>query len=286
MKAPATRAISSPPLWGARAVRSPPPSRPAASSSAESRRCCGRPDRVLPRIGAARSTDGGATWEDLGIILEAPPGWEACGTSNQYFVGGVGDVSVVLDRDARDLYFFFSQYSRYPEAQGIAVARMLWADRDAPAGRLTVWKEGVWESPAAGRARPDDEGSEVTWSYGPGTPLVRATRPWHDADPVTDAFWGASVHWNRFLDQYVMFVNRTKDERFGQEGIYVAFAPALDNPSLWSAPQRILAGGSWYPQIIGLEIGDGTDKQAGERARFFMAGVSNYYIEFHRAGTR
>ena len=36
---------------------------------------CGRLDRVMPRIGAARSRDNGATWEDLGIILEAPPGW-------------------------------------------------------------------------------------------------------------------------------------------------------------------------------------------------------------------
>ena len=72
---------------------------------------CDRLDRVLPRIGAARSRDSGETWEDLGIILEAPPGWHDCATTNQYFVGGVGDVSVLLDRESKDLYLYFSQYS-------------------------------------------------------------------------------------------------------------------------------------------------------------------------------
>ena len=73
---------------------------------------CGRLDRVMPRIGAARSRDNGATWDDLGIILEAPPGWHECATTNQYFVGGVGDVSVLLDRESKDLYLYFSQVPR------------------------------------------------------------------------------------------------------------------------------------------------------------------------------
>ena len=41
---------------------------------------CGRPDRLIPRIGAAKSNDRGATWQDLGIVLEAPPGSAACGS--------------------------------------------------------------------------------------------------------------------------------------------------------------------------------------------------------------
>ena len=241
---------------------------------------CGRPDRVLPRIGAARSRDQGATWEDLGIVLEAPDGWHVCDTPNQYFVGGVGDVSVVLDRNGRDLYFFFSQYSGAAEAQGVAVARMLWADRDAPVGRIDIWVDGVWQPPT----RSTDDSGELLWLHRAGTPLVPVTRPWHDADPVNDAFWGAAVHWNRYLEQYVMLLNRTKDEQFGQEGIYVAFAPTLDDPALWSRPQRLLAGGNWYPQVIGLEALEGTDKEAGARARFFMGGVSNYTIQFGRGG--
>ena len=108
---------------------------------------CGRPELAMPRIGAARSFDQGASWEDLGIVLEAPPGSEACGTSNQYFVGGVGDMSVVLDHDQTYLYLYFSQYSAEPAAQGIAVARLPWARRDEPVGQVDVWTEGVWLPP-------------------------------------------------------------------------------------------------------------------------------------------
>lgn len=242
---------------------------------------CGRLDRTMPRIGAARSTDRGATWVDLGIILEAPPGWHVCATPNQYFVGGVGDFSAVLDHESRDLYIFFSQYSAPAWAQGVAVARMAWADRDEPAGRVAVWSAGLWLPPREVPVDLDSGGPPVGWSYPAGTPLVRPTRPWH-ADTAADAFWGPSVHWNPFLDQYVMLLNRTKDERWSQEGIYVSFAPALDDPSLWSPPQRLLTGGAWYPQVVGLEPGEGTDKVAGRRARFFIGGASSYFLEFSR----
>lgn len=238
---------------------------------------CGRLDRMMPRIGAARSHDNGESWEDLGIILEAPPGWHYCESPNQYFVGGVGDLSVILDQNSRDLYLFFSQYSRYPSAQGVAVARLPWADRDAPVGRVAVWQDRIWKSP---ELFLDEEPGR--WIYPAGAPLARVTRPWHDADAVNDAFWGAAVHWNTHLKGYVMLLNRAEDERFGQEGIYVAFAPSLDNPALWSSPQRILEGGVWYPQVIGLESIGGTDKLAGARARFFMGGVSDHLIEFSK----
>ena len=94
---------------------------------------CGRPDRQLPRIGAMRSLDEGMTWQDLGIILDAPPGSEACDSNNRFVLGGVGDVTVALDRNRNDLYFYFSQYVRDGASQGVAAARMAWADRGAPA---------------------------------------------------------------------------------------------------------------------------------------------------------
>jgi len=237
---------------------------------------CNRPDRTLPRIGAARSRDRGRTWEDLGIVLEAPAGWHDCETPNRYFVGGVGDVGVMLDQNSRDLYLFFSQYSRVASAQGVAVARLPWANRDTPAGRVDVWVDGIWQP--ARRGSGDGEGE--TWSFPAGTPLAAVSRPWHDADRVNDAFWGATVHWNTYLQQYVMLLNRAKDENFGQEGIYVSFAPSLDDHARWSPPQRILSGGQWYPQVIGLEPAEGTDKAAGQRARFFMSGTSDYYLDF------
>jgi len=52
---------------------------------------------TAPEIGAVKSTDNGATWHDLGIVLEAPPGTLKCATKNFYFAGGNGDFSVMLD---------------------------------------------------------------------------------------------------------------------------------------------------------------------------------------------
>jgi hypothetical protein len=237
---------------------------------------CGRPDLTMPRIGAARSSDRGGTWEDLGIVLEAPRGGEACDTRNQYFAGGVGDLSVMLDRAHTDLFLFFSQYSRMPAGQGVAVARLPWAARDEPTGRVDVWQDGIWRPAHVERANGD---AGDGWTYPPGTSLFPGRYSWHDGDDVTDMFWGPSVHWNTALQRYVMLLNRAKDERFGQDGTYVSFATALDDPSAWSTPQKLLDGGLWYPQIVGLEPG-GTDRQAGARARFFTGGMSNYFVEF------
>jgi hypothetical protein len=239
---------------------------------------CGDDTLTLPRIGAARSEDFGASWEDLGIILEAPNGWFDCATTNRYFVGGVGDFSAVLDHESKDVYFFFSQYANRESTQGVSVARMAWAHRDGPIGRVSVWWRGSIWLPAR-RMRLEDD--SVRYSYSAGMPIYRAQDGWHD-DQIVDAFWGPSVHWNTYLEQYVMLLNHARDTDWHQEGIYVAFSPTLSDPTAWSAPQRLLAGGSWYPQVLGLEPGTGTDKIAGERARLFVSGRSHYFIEFKR----
>jgi hypothetical protein len=187
---------------------------------------------------------------------------------------------VLLDHEGKYLHLFFSQYSRHAWAQGVGQARLLWAARDEPVGRVEVWADDSWR-PATHQIETDDAGEErASWVYDPGTPLFPVLRPWHDADRATDAFWGASVHWNTHLQQYVMLVNRAKDEQFGQEGVYVVFAPTLDDPGAWTAPARLIAGGTWYPQVMGLQQGQGTDAVAGARARYFQGGVSNYFIDF------
>lgn len=234
---------------------------------------CGRPDRSIPRVGAARSLDRGLTWEDFGIVLEAPPDSQACASANRYVIGGVGDVSGMLDRDGQNLFLFFSQYSRDRSMQGVAVARMAWADRDAPVGKMMVSQGGAWI--------PGSQGSRG-WEYPSGTSIVPVSKPWHDADGAVDAFWGPSIHWNTYLERYVMLLNRARNESYNSDGIYVSYADVLDDPRGWSAPQKILNGGEWYPQVAGLEAGSGTDKQAGQRARFFMTGRSAHYIEFQR----
>jgi hypothetical protein len=239
---------------------------------------CPGDDKVVPRIGAARSRDHGETWEDLGVVLEAPAGAFDCTTTNVFFVNGVGDFSVALDADSRDLYFFISQYERSTSQQGIAIGRLAWADRDTPAGKMMLWRTGVW-LPAA---RAVTRGDTLRWLYGTGTPIIPVLDGWHDAGTTTDAFWGPSVHWNTYLRTYVMLLNRARNTKYDEEGIYVSFAPRLDDPTIWSTPVKILNGGTWYPQVIGLDDNRGTDKTAGEWARFFMAGTSQYLIHFTR----
>jgi hypothetical protein len=239
---------------------------------------CDDDRRMLPRIGAARSFDQGATWEDLGVVLEAPRGWHDCDTTNRYFVGGVGDFSVVLDHDAQNLFFFFSQYVDRESTQGVAVARLAWADRDRPTGRISVWWRGATWVPSR---RLRSESDRVEYTYPAGVPIYRAQDGWHEGQTV-DAFWGPSVHWNTYLERWVMLLNRARDAEWRQEGIYVAFAKSLDDPTGWSTPQRLIAGGMWYPQVVGIENGSGTDKVGGERARLFMAGRSQYFIQFAR----
>lgn len=236
---------------------------------------CGDMSRTIPRIGAARSTDFGATWVDLGILLEAPRGSQECGSPNGYFLGGVGDFSAVLDNDRQYLYIFFSQYASREAAQGVSAARMAWADRDAPQGRLSVWLRNQTWLPT----RTITTQHAVRYAYPAGAPIYRVVESWHDNEKV-DAFWGPSVHWNTFLDQYVMLLNRAQDSAWTQEGVYVAFTPTLGDPGTWSIPQRLIAGGAWYPQVVGLEAGAGSDREAGESARFFLGGQSNYFIQF------
>ena len=78
-----------------------------------------------------------------------------------------------------------------------------------------------------------------------------------------------------------MLLNRTSDVNFTQEGIYISFNDALDQPGQWSEPRRILEGGLWYPQVMGLATGD-SDKSAGQVARLFLSGSSSYFIQFQR----
>ena len=231
---------------------------------------CPGNSRSAPRIGAAKSYDGGRSWIDLGFIIEAPAGSAQCQTSNHYFVGGVGDCSTLLDADRQWLYIFFSAYPRDIEGQGVAVARLRWSDRDSPAGRVAIWSDGIWRYPV--------EREDGQRAYDAAKPIFPTTRSFHARS--VDGFWGPSVHWNTFLKQYVMLLNRARDGEFAQEGIYLSTARSLDDPTAWSAPLRILSGGRWYPQVIGTDTGSGSDRLAGQRARLFIGGVSEYELVF------
>ena len=248
---------------------------------------CDTPGKVLTRIGAARSEDHGRTWTDLGPIIEAPDDAATCETHNLYFVGGVGDFSAVLDADHNYIYLYYTQYVEQDGRVGVSAARLAWADRDAPRGRVDVWSDGVWLPPLAvpSAVPADDEGlpsSEPEWRFPLATPFLPSSDRWDDGNDTVDVFWGPSIHWNTHLECYVMLLNRANTFTFGQEGVYVSFNPRLDDPAGWSAPVRLLEGGRWYPQVLGLTEGEGTDKYAGQEARLFMSGRSEYTLRFGR----
>ena len=256
---------------------------------------CPGTGKVWPRIGAARSEDRGRTWVDLGPVLETPADTTRCATNNYYFVGGVGDFSVVLDPGRTFAYFYYTQYVEAEGRTGVAVARMAWADRDAPSGRVDVWSNGVWLPPARSESQPALSGGDDSAASDPGpapapsewrfplaSPIMVAGDRWDNGNGSVNVFWGPSIHWNTHLESYVMLLNKAVSNEWKQGGVYVSFNPRIDDPGGWSAPERILQGGSWYPQVMGFTDGLGTDTVAGPAARFFMSGRSEYTIVFGR----
>ncbi len=235
--------------------------------------CPNAPGLTIPRIGAMVSRDNGLNWNDLGLVLEAPRDSRFCETANHYFAGGNGDFCVNLDQKGEWFYFFISTYNRDTAEQGVAVARMRYADRDAPVGKVWKWYRGQWKEPGIG---------------GHVTPIFPVEIDWHRPD--ARAFWGPSVHWNTYLRQYVMLLNLAKDKEWQQEGIYVSFNPDPANPKGWTPPRKVLDAAAldkskWYPQVIGIDAKAGeTDKLAGRVARLFVTGLSRWEITFRRPG--
>lgn len=223
---------------------------------------CG--EMAAPEIGALVSRDGGWRFEDLGIVLRSGYGND-CGARNGYFAGGHGDFTVLVDPRREHFYFYFGNYSGPESSQGVAVARMAFTSRDEPAGRVWKFHDGEWREPGLG---------------GRVTAILPVRTPW--GSESTDAFWGPALHWNTYLNQYVMLLNRACCEPgWPQAGIYVSFNPDLANPHGWTPPEQILSAGQsgWYPQVIGAEAGM-TDKIAGKVARFYMGSDSWWEIVF------
>jgi hypothetical protein len=240
--------------------------------------CPNNRDLTAPRIGAVLSEDNGINWKDLGFILEVPPGSLDCRTQNHYFAGGNGDFSVILDNKKDYFYFFISTYNKEVSEQGVSVARMHYADRDTPVGKVWKWHQENWNEPGLG---------------GHVTPIFPASIDWKRID--ADAFWGPSIHWNTHLNQYVILLNRAIDKDWKQEGVYVSFNPDVSIPRAWTAPMKILdrdeivevpgMESGWYPQVIGLDSRNHeTDKYAGRVARFFVHGRSIWEAVFLNPG--
>jgi hypothetical protein len=229
----------------------------------------GRPNRLTaPSIGAALSRDNGATWDDLGILIEGAPETLNYDTHNFYFAGGNGDFSVILDRQGEYFYFLMGTYYRDVAQQGVALARMRFADRANPVGTVSKWHNGAWQEPGLG---------------GRVTPSFPVRSDWNSLEP--DALWGPSVHYNTHLEQYVILMNRAINPRWKAEGVYLSLNPDIADPHGWSEPLRILDASGWYPQVIGCDTArHETDRLAGRASRLFIAGKSNHLIRFSLAG--
>ena len=222
---------------------------------------------TAPKIGAVVSYDHGTTFYDLGIVISsaAPPD---CGSKNGYFAGGSGDFSVVLDHDQKYFYFYFDQYGGDLSRQGIASARMAVEDLKNPIGNVWKYFNGEWNEPGVG---------------GDVTPTFVAMGGWSSDSP--DAFWGPSVHYNRFLGKYVMLLNHSCcTAGWPQEGIYISYLYSASKPDRWSTPIKIMDSGDWYPQVMGEGVGE-TDSVAGESPRLFIGGESRWRLRFTKDAT-
>lgn len=232
---------------------------------------CPDTNLTAPKIGAAISHDNGETVHDLGIILESGDPID-CEARNGFFSGGHGDASVVVDRDHHYFYFFFTNYAGAVETQGVSMARMAFEDRFEPVGKVHKLYMGQWEEPGLG---------------GRVSPIVPATRSWQDSD--TDSHWGPAVHYNEHLDKYVMLLNRSCcEEGWPQAGIDITFNADLADPWGWKPLQRVLNATDiirmpgYYPQVLGLEEGQ-SDNRAGQTARLYLMGLSDWEIVFDEA---
>lgn len=226
---------------------------------------------TAPKIGWLRSEDNGKNWKDLGFVIMASPCAINCQTESPWDAGGTGDFVFFLDPKKEYFYFYGTSYDPRFDEQGVWAARMAYADRHAPSGKVLKWYKDGWNELAL---------------WGHVTPVFPASREYHKKDG--SMFWGPSIHWNKYLKTYVMVLNHAINTHLDADGIYISCNRDIGDPTGWSEPTMLIdldrirqatAGGEtglsdvmdngWYPQIIGTEKGE-TDKLAGRTARLFL----------------
>ena len=239
---------------------------------------------TAPRIGWIKSGNNGKTWQDLGFILDANPSAINCNSASPWDAGGTGDFSFVPDRNHQYVYFYGTSYDPRFAEQGVFVARMAFADRNNPSGKVMKWYQGSWSQPGL---------------WGHVTPVFPAQKDY--THPDAEMLWGPAIHWNSYLHMYVMLLNRAIDPELATGGVYISFNRHIGDPNGWSKPtlildragiQKFMAGvnlsptkmaNGWYPEVIGEGPGE-TDTVAGKTGRLFLAGVSRLQITFLKPG--
>ncbi|KIC94232.1 hypothetical protein [Flavihumibacter solisilvae] len=259
------------------------------------------------RIGIMKSTDGGKSWTDKGIILQDYQPRLILKPHNNgiNFAGGVGDPSAVANGDW--LYIFYGEYgypgaydpSRYDtatewEGQCISIARIALKDLDNPVGKAFRWNGTSFKAPG------DSTGKPVTRLQ---IPLAKGGGP--ASSPTSLYYWGPSVSWNTYLSCWVMLMASAEGPSWKGGAIYISFNPHADlsagaNSQDWSVPDLLIEKPGhivWYPSL--QPINSAEDKAArftslrlGKKARLFYKDndgkdsryLSEYLLEFKKPG--
>lgn len=257
------------------------------------------------RIGIAKSTDGGHSWENKGLFIEdLQPRMilKPHNTSNT-FAGGVGDPSAVRSGDY--LYLFFGEYS-YPVAydsatysrqtewsgQCISIARIALSDLDNPQGKAMRWNGENFSAPWNGAGKP------VTALQIPMDKGGSAA-----SSPEGGFHWGPSVSWNNYLECWVMLMGHVTGPSWAGSSIYISFNKNKDlsagnNAQQWSTPKLLLDRPGyflWYPSLQPLDTEEDvknrhTCMNLGKKARLYVKYIkpeksiyaSAHIIEFNK----
>ena len=255
------------------------------------------------RIGIMKSTDGGRSWSDRGIILEdlQPRLILRPFNTGINFAGGVGDPSAVAN--GKYLYIFYGEYG-YPgvyeekqydslkewKGQCISIARILLSDLEKPAKKTFRWNGTTFGAAGNGIGIPVNH-LQIPVIQGGGP----ASSPW------SKYFWGPSVSWNQYLKCWVMLIAKAEGPSWKGNSIYISYNHHADlgdgnNAQDWSTPRLLLKKPGhtlWYPSLQPLNETDDRKKKytslvLGRKARLFFKDmtadkadyISEYIIEF------
>lgn len=255
------------------------------------------------RIGIMKSTDGGKSWIDKGIILQDYQPRMILRPHNNgiNFAGGVGDPSAVANGEW--LYIFYGEYgypgeyapARYDtvtewKGQCISLARIALKDLDNPAGKARRWSGSGFDAAGDGIGKPVDS-LQIPLSKG-GGPASSPTALYH---------WGPSVSWNSYLNCWVMLMARAEGPSWKGGAIYISFNLHADlsdgvNSQDWSVPKLLIEKPGhivWYPSLQPVNTPEDkaarfTSLRLGKKARLFYKDNdgkdsryrSEYLIEF------